>query len=93
MRGIGKEILIRMDLDAEVRAACTETTGADYVTRKGRRILSMEADMMDGDGPIAEIEILRGDISEVLYDATRGSAGTLSQTMHEVQSLIAQFRY
>jgi 2-polyprenyl-6-methoxyphenol hydroxylase-like FAD-dependent oxidoreductase len=74
VRGIGKEVVRRMGLDAEVRAACTETTGADYVTRKGRRLLSMESDMFDGDGPIAEIEILRGDISEVLYDATRGSA-------------------
>ncbi|HTK66656.1 MAG TPA: FAD-dependent monooxygenase [Pseudonocardia sp.] len=74
VRGIGKEVLRRMGLDAAVRAACTETTGADYVTRKGRRILSMESDMFDGDGPIAEIEILRGDISEVLYDATKATA-------------------
>ena len=74
VRGIGKEVLLRMGLDAAVRAACTETTGADYVTRKGRRILSMSADMLDGDGPIAEIEILRGDISEVLYEATKDTS-------------------
>jgi 2-polyprenyl-6-methoxyphenol hydroxylase-like FAD-dependent oxidoreductase len=73
VRGIGKEVVRRMGLDEQIRAACTETTGADYVTRKGRRIVSMESDMMDGDGPIAEIEILRGDISEVLYDATKGT--------------------
>jgi 2-polyprenyl-6-methoxyphenol hydroxylase-like FAD-dependent oxidoreductase len=74
VRGIGKEILLRMGLDEQVRAACTETTGADYVTRKNRRILSMSADMLDGDGPIAEIEILRGDISEVFYEATKGTS-------------------
>lgn len=71
VRGIGKEILLRMGLDAEVRAARTETTGADYVTRNGRRFLSMESDMFGGDGFIAEIEILRGDMSEVFYDATK----------------------
>lgn len=71
VRGIGKQILLRMDLDEQVRAACTETTGADYVTLNNRRILSMESDMFDGDGPIAEIEILRGDISQVLYDNTK----------------------
>lgn len=70
VRGIAKDVLRRIDLDAEVRAACTETTGITYVTRRNRPIVTMSADMLDGDGFIAEIEILRGDLSEVLRKAT-----------------------
>jgi 2-polyprenyl-6-methoxyphenol hydroxylase-like FAD-dependent oxidoreductase len=73
VRGIGKDVLRRIGLDAEVRAACTETTGITYVTRRNRPIVTMSADMLDGDGFIAEIEILRGDMSEVFHTATKDS--------------------
>ncbi len=72
LRGIAKDVLHRIDLDAEVRAACTETTGDTIVTRRNRPILTLSADMLDGDGMIAEIEILRGDLSDVLRKATEG---------------------
>ncbi|MGW5106677.1 FAD-dependent monooxygenase [Nocardia sp. NPDC004123] len=70
-RGVAKEVLHRMGLDAAVRAARTETAGAYTVDADGNVLETFHADDDGGDGFIAEIEILRGDLSRVLYDDTR----------------------
>jgi 2-polyprenyl-6-methoxyphenol hydroxylase-like FAD-dependent oxidoreductase len=70
-RGVAKEIISRMGLDAAVRAACTDTAGAHTVDVDGNVLETYNADDDGGDGYIAEIEILRGDLSQVLYDDTR----------------------
>ncbi|MFF0267658.1 FAD-dependent monooxygenase [Kribbella sp. NPDC004536] len=70
-RGVAKEVIRRMGLDAAVRAACTDTAGAHTVDADGNVLESYSATDDGGDGYIAEIEILRGDMSEVLYDDTR----------------------
>jgi 2-polyprenyl-6-methoxyphenol hydroxylase-like FAD-dependent oxidoreductase len=71
-RGVAKEVIRRMGLDAEVRAACTRTAGAYTVDADGKVLETFRADENDGDGYISEIEVLRGDLSQVLYDNTRG---------------------
>src|SRR3954471_13816522 len=70
-RGVTKEVIRRMGLDAAVRAARTETAGALTVDADGNVLETFRADDDGGDGFIAEIEILRGDLSRVLYDDTR----------------------
>src|SRR6476469_8891176 len=70
-RGVAKEVIRRMGLDAAVRAACIDTAGAYTVDADGNVLETFRADDNDGDGYIAEIEILRGDLSQVLYDDTR----------------------
>ncbi|WP_378740938.1 FAD-dependent monooxygenase [Nocardia brasiliensis] len=70
-RGVTKEVIRRMGLDAAVRAARTETAGAHTVDADGNVLATYRADDDGGDGFIAEIEILRGDLSRVLYDDTR----------------------
>ncbi|WP_280473640.1 FAD-dependent monooxygenase [Nocardia asiatica] len=70
-RGVAKEVIRRMGLDAAVRGACTETAGAYTVDVDGNVLETYRADDDGGDGYISEIEILRGDLSRVLYDATR----------------------
>jgi 2-polyprenyl-6-methoxyphenol hydroxylase-like FAD-dependent oxidoreductase len=70
LRGVAKEAVRRMGLEDEVRTACTKTRGMSIVNRQNKRIGSMTADMFGGDGFIAEIEILRGDLAEVFYRAT-----------------------
>jgi 2-polyprenyl-6-methoxyphenol hydroxylase-like FAD-dependent oxidoreductase len=70
-RGVAKEVIRRMGLDAAVRAACTETAGAYTVDADGKVLETFRADENDGDGYISEIEVLRGDLSQVLYDETR----------------------
>ncbi|MEQ4724749.1 FAD-dependent monooxygenase [Nonomuraea sp. B19D2] len=70
-RGVAKEVIGRMGLDAAVRAARTDTAGAYIVDTDGNVLETHRADDHGGDGFIADIEILRGDLSRVLYDDTR----------------------
>src|SRR4051812_49449725 len=70
-RGVAKEVIRRMGLDAAVRAACTDTAGAHTVDADGNVLETFQAEDDGGDGFIADIEILRGDLSQVLYDDTR----------------------
>ncbi|GAA3020921.1 FAD-dependent monooxygenase [Kitasatospora albolonga] len=70
-RGIAKEAIRRMGLDAAVRAACTDTAGAHTVDEHGRVLQTVRAEDDGGDGFIADIEILRGDLSRVLHEDTR----------------------
>jgi 2-polyprenyl-6-methoxyphenol hydroxylase-like FAD-dependent oxidoreductase len=70
-RGVAREVIRRMGLDAAVRAARTETAGAYTVDVDGNTLETYRADDEGGDGYISEIEILRGDLSQVLHDDTR----------------------
>ncbi|WP_067574406.1 FAD-dependent monooxygenase [Nocardia acidivorans] len=70
-RGVTKEVIRRMGLDAQVRAARTPTAGAYTVDVDGKVLETYSAEEDGGDGFISEIEILRGDLSRVLYDDTR----------------------
>lgn len=70
-RGVAKEVIRRMGLDAKVRAVCTDTAGAYVVDADGQVLDTHRADENDGDGYISEIEVLRGDFAQVLYDDTR----------------------
>ncbi|MFE3583600.1 FAD-dependent monooxygenase [Streptomyces vinaceus] len=70
-RGVAREVIGRMGLDAAVRAACTDTAGAYTVDAEGKVLETFRADDDGGDGFIADIEILRGDLARVLYDDTR----------------------
>ncbi|MDX8036068.1 FAD-dependent monooxygenase [Lentzea sp. BCCO 10_0856] len=73
-RGVAKEVIKRMGLDATVRAARTDTAGAYTVDVDGNVLETYSAEDDGGDGYIADIEILRGDLSQVLYDDTRDGA-------------------
>jgi 2-polyprenyl-6-methoxyphenol hydroxylase-like FAD-dependent oxidoreductase len=70
-RGVAREVIRRMGLEPAVRAARTVTAGAYYVDADGNVLETFRADDDGGDGFIAEIEILRGDLSRVLHEDTR----------------------
>jgi 2-polyprenyl-6-methoxyphenol hydroxylase-like FAD-dependent oxidoreductase len=70
-RGVAKEVIRRMGLDAEVRPVCTDTAGAYTVDADGNVLETYRAEDDGGDGYISEIEVLRGDLSQLLYDDTR----------------------
>jgi 2-polyprenyl-6-methoxyphenol hydroxylase-like FAD-dependent oxidoreductase len=70
-RGVAREVIRRMGLDSAVRAARTDTAGAYVVDADGKVLETFRADDHGGDGYIAEIEILRGDLSGVLHEDTR----------------------
>lgn len=73
IRGVAREAVKLMGLDQQVRAALTDTGGLSFVDRHNRTQATLRADQFDGDGPIAEYEILRGDLSQVLHDATKNA--------------------
>lgn len=70
-RGVAKDVIRWMGLDAIVRAACTDTAGSYTVDADGNVLETFRREDDDGDGAITEIEILRGDFSQLLYDDTR----------------------
>src|SRR3982750_3936313 len=55
-RGVTKEVIRRMGLDAAVRAACTDTAGAHTVDADGNVLETYSAEDNGGDGFIADIE-------------------------------------
>jgi 2-polyprenyl-6-methoxyphenol hydroxylase-like FAD-dependent oxidoreductase len=70
LRGVARTLAVRMGLDEQIRAAATRTLGFSIVDGDRNELSSMRPEDHDGDGQIAEIEILRGDLARVLYDAT-----------------------
>lgn len=72
LRGTGRAVAERMGIMAEIQQAHTGTHGMAFVDSAGKRVASMGADFFgDSGGPVAEIEILRGDLVRILYAATR----------------------
>jgi 2-polyprenyl-6-methoxyphenol hydroxylase-like FAD-dependent oxidoreductase len=70
-RGVAREVIGRMGLDAALRAVYTNTAGAYTVDADGNVLETFRAEDHGGDGYISEIEVLRGDFSQVLYDDTK----------------------
>ncbi|MCT9933440.1 FAD-dependent monooxygenase [Planotetraspora sp. A-T 1434] len=59
-------VLERMGILDEIKRVATNMGAMSYVNEDGRQIASMPADLFSGD-----VEILRGDLARILYDATR----------------------
>ncbi len=72
IRGVAREVVDRMGLMPAIKARLMHERGLEYVTASGRRAAAMPVDLFDGDGPVAELEILRGDLAQILLDATDG---------------------
>ncbi len=68
-RGTSMEALRRMDLLDAVKAEATNMGDMYYVDRRDREVATMPAAAFSG-----ELEIMRGDLARILYDATK--AGT-----------------
>src|SRR6266700_2581970 len=71
LRGAGREVVERMGLLDTVRAERVDERGFAYADGRGRWTARMPADLFDGEGMVAEIEIMRGNLTRILYDATR----------------------
>jgi 2-polyprenyl-6-methoxyphenol hydroxylase-like FAD-dependent oxidoreductase len=65
-RGASLEVLDRMGLLAAVEARATRMGGMDYVNESGKTVARTSPTAFSG-----ELEVLRGDLVEILYDATR----------------------
>jgi 2-polyprenyl-6-methoxyphenol hydroxylase-like FAD-dependent oxidoreductase len=71
LRGTAREVVERMGIMPQVRRDSVDERGLALVNKAGRRIASMPAEMFDGEGIVAEIEIMRGDLTRILFEATR----------------------
>ncbi len=70
-RGVGYDVLRYMELFDAVWQARTRTEKLIYVTADGKEFATQRADDFGGNGFIAPLEILRGDLAAVFYNATR----------------------
>jgi 2-polyprenyl-6-methoxyphenol hydroxylase-like FAD-dependent oxidoreductase len=71
VRGAGRDVARRMGLEPAIRAATTGEAGLRFVDADDHTIASFPAGHSDSDGFTAELEILRGDLAQLLVDQTR----------------------
>jgi len=69
VRGVGREVLRRMGLEQAALDRGTGELGTAWVDDRGRVAARFVTDATTGDGPTAEMEILRGDLARLLRDA------------------------
>jgi 2-polyprenyl-6-methoxyphenol hydroxylase-like FAD-dependent oxidoreductase len=74
VRGVGREVLRRMGLEQAALDRGTGEEGTVWVNEDGSPAASFITDELGHDGPTAEMEILRGDLARLLYDAAREQA-------------------
>jgi 2-polyprenyl-6-methoxyphenol hydroxylase-like FAD-dependent oxidoreductase len=70
VRGVARQVIEKMGVREAVRARQIDDRGFAMVDEHDRRLVAMPADMFGGEGIVAEIEIARGDLARILYDAT-----------------------
>jgi 2-polyprenyl-6-methoxyphenol hydroxylase-like FAD-dependent oxidoreductase len=74
LRGAGATVIERMGLLDEMHARALVQHGLAWVRSDGSRRAEMPVDAFDGNGLVSKLEILRGDLVDVLYTATRDTA-------------------
>ncbi|MRG59803.1 FAD-binding monooxygenase [Agromyces sp. CFH 90414] len=68
LRGASREVAERMGLMPGIRRRQLDERGIAYVNGRGRVYGRMSMEDFDGKGAVAEIEIARGDLNQVLLD-------------------------
>lgn len=74
LRGAGRTVVDRMGLLDRARSVATDQHGLELVGSDGRSLFRMPVDSFGGEGIISEIEILRGDLAELLHHAAAPTA-------------------
>lgn len=72
VRGAAREVLDRMGLERKVAENGTGETGIRFVDEHGGAVAQFDVDEIGANGPTAELEILRGDLARLLYEACDG---------------------
>lgn len=70
IRGTSRDAAERMGLLEPIRSAQLAQRGMRYVDDRGRTLAELGVEMFGGNGPVADLEILRGDLTRVLHDVT-----------------------
>ena len=67
LRGAGRTVIDRMGLLDDARMTALNQAGMSWVDAHGKTRAVMSADAFGGEGFISEIEVLRGDLVDLLY--------------------------
>lgn len=68
VRGAARDVLRLMKLEDAVRARNTGERGIAWVNGSNKTVAQIRLDGSKGDGPTAELEVLRGDLARLLHD-------------------------
>ena len=71
LRGAGADVVERMGLLPQMTARALFQRGVAWVRSDNTRRAEMPVEAFDGNGLVSKLEILRGDLADVLYAATR----------------------
>ncbi len=71
LRGAGGDVVERMGLLDHMRERSLDQKGIAWIRANGRRRAEMPVTAFNGNGLVSKLEILRGDLVDVLYNATK----------------------
>ena len=70
LRGAGRAVIERMGLLGPVRELALHQRGIRWVDARGRVTVELPTSAFGGEGLVSEVEVLRGDLCQLLHDAT-----------------------
>jgi 2-polyprenyl-6-methoxyphenol hydroxylase-like FAD-dependent oxidoreductase len=71
LRGAGGDVVERMGLIDQMRQRSLDQRGVAWIKADGSRRAEMPVTAFNGNGLVSKLEILRGDLVDVLYQATK----------------------
>jgi 2-polyprenyl-6-methoxyphenol hydroxylase-like FAD-dependent oxidoreductase len=74
IRGGSREVAERMGIMPAVSQALTQQRGMSFVNQEGQPQATMSVELFNGEGLVSDREILRGDLVDILYQASKDSA-------------------
>ena len=80
LRGAGGDVVDRMGLLSEMQARSLDQRGVAWIRADGSRRADMPVTAFNGNGLVSKLEILRGDLVDVLYQATKEQTEYLFNT-------------
>jgi 2-polyprenyl-6-methoxyphenol hydroxylase-like FAD-dependent oxidoreductase len=92
LRGAGGDVVTRMGLIDQMRQRSLDQRGVAWIKGDGRRRAEMPVTAFHGNGLVSKLEILRGDLVDVLYQATKDHAdyrfGTLIEELKQADDAV-----
>lgn len=74
IRGAARVVVQRMGLEDQVKSLNTGEEGVSFVDESNKSRAAFLVKDFGANGPTAELEILRGDLAKIVYDAAKSSA-------------------
>ncbi|MCD9096785.1 FAD-dependent monooxygenase [Luteimonas fraxinea] len=71
IRDVGRDVLRLLGLEQAALDQGTGEEGTAWINEDGETVAEIMTDDVEGDGPTAELEILRGDLARLLFDAAQ----------------------